>query len=276
VDAELTKYQKMIELYAIPWGLKILAALAIFFIGRMIAKYIIKLLKKVMTRANVDATLSNFLGNIAQAVLTIIILIAALEQVGVDTSSVLAMFAAAGLAVGLAFKDSLSNFASGVMLILFQPFKLGDFIEAAGVAGSVESIRIFSTLLKTGDNREIIVPNSQIYSGIITNYSARATRRIDLVIGIGYSDNIGTAKSLIEDILGKETRILADPAPVIMVLELGESSIDIAVRPWVNSADYWDVRAALLQTIKEAFDAKGISIPFPQRDVHLFQTGQAL
>lgn len=271
METNLSEYQKLIETYALPWSLKILAALAIFFIGRIIAKFIIKAIKNLMARANVDATLRDFLGNIGQTALTIVIIIAALEQVGINTSSVLAIFAAAGLAIGLAFKDSLSNFASGVMLIMFKPFKLGDFVEAAGVAGSVESIRIFSTVMKTGDNREITVPNSQIYGGIITNYSARDTRRIDLVIGIGYSDNIGTAKQIIEDIISKEARILPDPAPVIMVLELGESSIDIAVRPWVKSEDYWDVRASLLQTIKESFDSKGISIPFPQRDVHLFQ-----
>ncbi len=271
MEINLEEYQSLIETYAIPWGIKIIAAIAIFVIGRYLSKIIVRLLKKVMIKAKLDETISNFLGSIAQAILTVVVIIAALEQLGVNTTSVLAIFAAAGLAVGLAFKDSLSNFASGIMLILFKPFKLGDFVEAAGVSGVVENIRIFNTVMKTGDNREITVPNSQIYGGIITNFSARETRRIDLVIGIGYDDNIGTAKQLIQDIISQESRILSDPEPTIMVLELGESSIDIAVRPWVNSGDYWVVRADLLQTIKEKFDAEGLSIPYPQRDLHLHQ-----
>ena len=271
MDINIEKYQGLIDTYAIPWGIKIIAAIAIFIIGRFIAKLIVNVLKKVMVKAKLDETLTNFLGSIVQSILTVVIVIAALEQLGVDTTSVLAIFAAAGLAVGLAFKDSLSNFASGIMLILFKPFQLGDFIEAAGVSGTIESINIFNTVMKTGDNREITVPNSQIYGGIITNFSARDTRRIDLVIGIGYDDNIGTAKTLIQDILEQDSRILPEPESVIMVLELGESSIDIAVRPWVKSGDYWATRASLLQTIKEKFDAEGLSIPYPQRDLHLHQ-----
>lgn len=271
MEADISKYQELISTYAIPWGIKIIAALAIFVIGRFLAKLIVKALKKVMGKANVDETLRDFLGSIAQAVLLVVVIIAALEQLGVDTTSVLAVFAAAGLAVGLAFKDSLSNFAAGVMLIMFKPFTNGDFVEAAGVMGTVESIKIFNTVMRTGDNRVIMIPNSQIYSGIITNFSARDTRRIDLVIGIGYDDNIGQAKNIIENIIANDSRILKDPAPTIMVLELGESSIDIAVRPWVNSGDYWIVRADLLQTIKETFDAEKISIPYPQQDVHLHQ-----
>ena len=268
----MDKYQKLIEIYAIPWAIKIIAAVTIYIIGRIIAKYIVKVVKNIMTRANVEATLSNFLGTLIQAALTVIIIIAALEQLGVDTTSVLAVFAAAGLAIGLAFKDSLSNFAAGIMLILFKPFKLGDFIDAASVSGVVEQIRIFNTVMRTGDNREITIPNSQIYSGIITNFSARDTRRIDLVIGIGYDDNIGTAKQLITEIINNDGRVLKEPATNIMVLELGDSSIDIAVRPWVKSEDYWDTRADLLQTIKETFDNQGISIPYPQREIHMTQS----
>ena len=269
METNLTEYQKLIEAYAIPWAIKIIAAIIIFIIGRFFAKLIVQAIKKVMTKAKIEDTLRDFLGNIIQAILMVVIVIAALEQLGIDTTSVLAIFAAAGLAIGLAFKDSLSNFSSGIMLILFRPFKLGDFVEAAGTAGVVEHIQIFNTILRTGDNREITIPNSHIYSGIITNFSARDTRRIDLVIGIGYDDNIGTAKKLIEDIIKNDERLLADPAPTIMVLELGESSVDIAVRPWVNSADYWPVRADLLQSIKETFDKEGISIPYPQRDLHM-------
>lgn len=260
-----------IENYAIPWGIKIIAAVAIFIIGRIVARFIVKTVKKFMAKANIEPTLSEFLGSILQSVLIIVIIIAALEQLGVNTNSVLAIFAAAGLAIGLAFKDSLSNFAAGIMIILFRPFKLGDFIEAAGVSGTIEQIRIFNTVMKTGDNREITVPNSKIYSDVIVNFSARDTRRIDLVIGIGYDDNIGTAKKLIEKIISADSRLLTDPEPKIMVTELGDSSVNMAVRPWVNSSDYWPARADLLQTIKETFDAEGISIPYPQRDIHMAQ-----
>ena len=272
METNLDAYQKLIETYAIPWGIKIIAAIAIFLVGRILARIIVSTIKKVMTRAKVEETLHEFLGNIIQAVFMVVITIAALEQLGVDTTSVLAVFAAAGLAVGLAFKDSLSNFAAGIMVILFKPFKLGDFVEAAGVSGVIEQIGIFNTLMRTGDNREITVPNGHIYSDVITNFSARETRRIDLVIGIGYDDNIGLAKTTLEEILNNDGRILSDPAPTIMVLELGASSIDIAVRPWVKSADYWATRADLLQNIKETFDDKNISIPYPQRDIHMIQS----
>jgi small conductance mechanosensitive channel len=263
--------QEIISSYVIPWGINIILALAVFVIGRWLASMIVRGVKRLMKKADMDKALIGFLSSILNAVLLVVVVIAALEQLGVNTTSVLAVFAAAGLAVGLALKDSLSNFSAGVMLIIFKPFKVGDFVDAAGIAGVVEVIRIFNTQLRTGDNREIIVPNAQIYGGIITNFSAREQRRIDLVIGIGYEDDIRVAKQILEEILQAEERILKEPAPVILVSELGESSVDLAVRPWVNSADYWDVRSDLLETIKREFDAKGISIPYPQRDVHLHQ-----
>ena len=263
--------QEIISNYVIPWGINIILALAVFVIGRWLASMIVRGVKRLMKKANMDKALIGFLSSILNAVLLVVVVIAALEQLGVNTTSVLAVFAAAGLAVGLALKDSLSNFSAGVMLIIFKPFKVGDFVEAAGISGVVEVIRIFNTQLRTGDNREIIVPNAQIYGGIITNFSAREQRRIDLVIGIGYEDDIRTAKQILEEILQAEERVLKEPTPVILVSELGESSVDLAVRPWVNSADYWDVRSDLLETIKREFDAKGISIPYPQRDVHLQQ-----
>lgn len=272
MDWEAINIQEIISTYIIPWGINIILAFAVFVVGRWLANMIVRGVKRLMKKANMDEALIGFLSSILNAVLLVVVVIAALEQLGVNTTSVLAVFAAAGLAVGLALKDSLSNFSAGVMLIIFKPFKVGDFIEAAGIAGVVEVIRIFNTQLRTGDNREIIVPNSQIYSGIITNFSAREQRRIDLVIGIGYEDDIRAAKQILESILQAEERILKDPAPVILVSELGESSVDLAVRPWVTSADYWNVRSDLLETIKREFDAKGISIPYPQRDVHMHQT----
>ena len=260
---------ELLSQYIVPWGIKIVSAILIYVIGRWVAKIIVNSVVKILAKSNVDESLTRFAGNIIGAVLTIFILIAAIEQLGVDTTSIMAIFAAAGLAVGLALKDSLSNFSAGVMLILFKPFKLGDLVNAGGSTGVIEEIQIFNTVMRTGDNQEIIIPNSHIYGGSITNISARETRRIDLVIGIGYDDNIGTAKSLIEEIIASNSLILSEPAPTIMVLELGESCIDIAVRPWVKTGDYWGVRAELLQTIKETFDEKGISIPYPQRDVHM-------
>ncbi len=260
-----------VNLYIIPWGLRILGALAILLIGRWLARRLVALSRRLMDRSGMDATLSTFLCNMLNALLLAVVVIAALDQLGVQTTSLLAVLGAAGLAVGLALKDSLSNFASGVLLILFQPFRVGDFIEAAGVSGTVEAVGIFNTTLRTGDNRTIIVPNSQIYSGTIVNNSARPTRRIDLVIGIGYEDDIRKARRLLEELLQKDERILDDPAPAVALAELADSSVNFNVRPWVRTEDYWSVRSDLLQAIKETFDAEDISIPYPQQDVHLFQ-----
>jgi len=264
-----------LALYVIPWGSRILFALLIFLIGRWIAKRLVKVLRKIMERASLDDMLVNFLSNIAYMALLVVVVLATLEQLGVNTTSALAIFGAAGLAIGLALQGSLSNFAAGSMLVFFRPFKTGDFVEAAGITGVVEEIRIFNTLLRTPDNREIIVPNGQIYDGTIINYSARDTRRIDLVIGIGYDDDLKQAKSVMEDIIAADERILKDPASAVMLLELADSSVNFAVRPWVNSGDYWDVRADLLENIKTTFDAKGISIPYPQQDVHMHEVGKA-
>ncbi|MCU7906977.1 MAG: mechanosensitive ion channel [Candidatus Thiodiazotropha sp. (ex Epidulcina cf. delphinae)] len=261
----------LLNTYVIPWGAKIVMALLVLMIGRWLAGMLIGMLKKIMVKGNIDHMLVGFLGNIAYAALLAVVVLAALEQLGVNTTSALAILGAAGLAVGLALKDSLASFAAGVMLIIFRPFKLGDFVEAGGVAGIVEDIRIFHSVLRTGDNREITMPNAQIYGGTIINYSARETRRIDLVIGIGYNDNIKKARDLIKGILEGEETVLKEPAPTVMLLELGESSVDFAVRPWVKSSDYWTTRADLLEAIKAAFDKEGISIPYPQRDVHMIQ-----
>lgn len=257
--------------YIIPWGTKIILALLVFIIGRMIAKLLTAAMEKVMVKGKVDEMLVSFLSNIAYTALLAVVVLAALEQLGVNTTSALAILGAAGLAVGLALKDSLASFAAGVMLIIFRPFKLGDFVEAGGATGVVEEIRIFHTVLKTGDNREVTMPNAQIYGGTITNYSARETRRIDMVIGISYGDDIKLARDLINQVLETDASVLKEPAPTVMLLELGASSVDFAVRPWVKSGDYWTTRAALLEAIKACFDKEGISIPYPQQDIHLFQ-----
>lgn len=268
---ESINIQAIIDSYVIPWGINILLALAIFIVGRWLSHMIVRIVKRLMRKTNVDDVLVGFLSSILNSVLLVVVIIATLEQLGVNTTSLVAVFAAAGLAVGLALKDSLSNFSAGIMLIIFKPFKPGDYVEAAGIAGVVEMISIFNTLLRTGDNREIIVPNSQIYSGVITNFSAREQRRIDLVIGIGYEDDIKTAKQVLQNILESEERILKEPVPVILVNELGENSVDLAVRPWVKREDYLNVRSDLLENIKQEFDAASISIPYPQREMHIRQ-----
>lgn len=262
----------LINMYVIPWTIRIVTAAAIWIIGKWIAEKLTGVLRKVMARAGIDVMLVQFLGNIINTVLLVVVIIAALDHLGVPTTSMLAVFGAAGLAVGLALKDSLGNFASGVMLITFRPFKVGDFIEAGGISGVPEEIRIFSTVMRTPDNRLIIVPNGQIANGVIINYNAKPTRRLDLVFGIDYGDDIHKAKSIIERIIGEDDRILKDPAPLVAVGELADSSVNINVRPWVNTEDYWTVRADLLEKIKLAFDAEGVTIPFPQRDVHIHET----
>jgi small conductance mechanosensitive channel len=263
--------ETVINSYVIPWGTKVVMALLVFLIGRWLAKVLTRALQKLMTKGQVDPMLVSFLGNIAHAAMLAVVVLAALEQLGVNTTSALAILGAAGLAVGLALKDSLTSFAAGVMLIIFRPFKLGDFVEAGGEAGVVEDIRIFHCVFKSGDNREITMPNAQIYGGTIVNYSARETRRIDLVIGIGYNDDIKKARNLIKQLLDSDDTVLKDPEPTIMLLELGESSVDLAVRPWVKTEDYWTTRAALLERIKTTFDLEGVNIPYPQRDIHMIQ-----
>lgn len=251
------------------WGMRIVAAVLIFVIGRIIAKRLAALASSAMGRANVDATLVNFLRSIIYMTLLIVVALAAVSKLGVDTTSFFAILGAAGLAVGLALKDSLSNFSAGTMLVFFRPFKVGDYVDAGGVAGTVDGISIFNTIMKTPDNRVITVPNSQIYGGTITNFSAMATRRIDLVFGVGYDDNVASAKEIMMSILEADERILKDPAPQVMMLELADSSVNFAVRPWVASGDYWAVRADVLEKIKKALEDAGLSIPYPQRDVHL-------
>jgi small conductance mechanosensitive channel len=266
---ENINFEELGSNYLIPWGINLLMAILIFIIGRMIAKILVRLLRKILVRAEMDKILINFIASITKTALLLFVIIASIDQLGVDTTSLIAVLGAAGLAVGLALQGSLQNFASGVLLIVFRPFREGDFIEAAGISGVVEHITIFNTILRTGDNREMIVPNGEIYKGTIINYSARDTRRIDMVFGIGYDDDINKARKIINDILERDARILKDPAALIAVSELADSSVNFVVRPWVNSGDYWPVRFALTEQIKLAFDESGISIPYPQMDVHL-------
>lgn len=259
------------DLIVIPWTLRILTAAAIWFIGKWIAGRITRMFRMVLTRAKVDTLLVHFLGNIIHAILLAVVVLAGLDHLGVPTTSMLAVFGAAGLAVGLALRDSLANFASGIMLILFRPFKVGDFIEAGGVSGVPEEIRIFSTVIRTPDNRVIIVPNGNIANDRIINFNALPTRRIDLVINVSYADDLLHAKRVLGRVMHEDPRILAEPAPVVTVAELAEHCVAINVRPWVRTEDFWPVRADLLERIRLAFDTEALTVPFPQREVVMRQ-----
>ncbi|MGI9275107.1 MAG: mechanosensitive ion channel family protein [Endozoicomonas sp.] len=252
-------------------GVNLLIAILIYFFGKWLASHLVRVIDKIMLRRQLDEVLRQFISSILSTLFTFVIALIALEQLGVDTTSLLALLGAAGLAVGLALKDSLSNFASGVMLILFKPFKSGDYVEAGGSTGVVEKVGMFTTQMRTGDNREINVPNANIYGSTIVNYSAKPTRRIDLVIGIGYEDDLKKARDILQRIVDANDRVLKDPATVIAVSELADSSVNFVVRPWVKSEDYWGVRWDLTEQIKLTFDAEGISIPYPQQDVHVHQ-----
>lgn len=253
------------------YGLKIVGAIALLIIGRIVIGILTGVVRRLTKRANTDQTLARFIVSLTKIALLTFLFIAVLGTLGVETASFIAVVGAAGLAIGFALQGSLANFASGVMLIIFRPFKAGDYVEAGGTSGSVEAIQIFNTIMKTPDNKKVIVPNSKITSDTITNFSAMDTRRLDLVFGIGYNDDIKKAKATLERLLGEESRVLKDPAPTVAVLELADSSVNFAVRPWVKTSDYWGVYFDITEKVKLTFDAEGISIPFPQQDVHMHQ-----
>ena len=267
MDAITTKLQEWIAAY----GLKIVGAVLILVIGRWVAKLIRKLVVQLMRRSKIDETLTAFVASLAYIGMMTFVILAALRNLEIETTSFIAVIGAAGLAIGFALQGSLANFAAGVLMIIFKPFKVGDFIEAGGVAGIVEEIQIFTTQLKTPDNKTIIVPNAKVTSDNIVNYSAKDTRRVDMVVGVSYGDDLGKVKNVLEQIVHEDDRILKEPEPTIGVLELADSSVNFAVRPWVKTADYWGVMFDTNRKVKERFDAEGISIPFPQRDVHVFQ-----
>ena len=256
------------------WGVKLVAALLILLIGNWLAKKMAALFVKVMDRNEIDVTLTKFLRNIIYYALLTAVIIAAAGQLGINTTSFLTVVGAAGLAIGLALKDSLANFSAGVMLILFRPFKVGDAVTVAGETGVVEEITIFNTVINTPDNQKKIIPNGIVASGTITNITANDTRRIDMVFGIGYGDDIKAAERLLVDLVKAEPKVLTDPKPTVAVAELADSSVNFVVRPWVKTDDYWDVKFSLTEKIKLAFDEAGISIPFPQQDVHMHQVVQ--
>lgn len=255
--------------YAIPWGINIAMAIVIYVVGRLVVGVILSLFRRVMAKSKYDAMLVDFLEAIISAVLMLFVIVASLDQLGVDTTSLVAILGAAGLAIGLSLQDSLKNFAAGVMLLVFKPFKSGDFVEAGGTSGTVNKIGIFTTTMTSPDNKEIIVPNGGIYGDNITNYSAKDTRRVDMVVGIGYDADLLKAKKILQEMIAADERVLKEPEPKIAVSELADSSVNFIVRPWVNAADYWGVKFDFTEAVKLRFDQEGISIPFPQMDVHL-------
>ncbi|MGK0456159.1 MAG: small conductance mechanosensitive channel [Zhongshania aliphaticivorans] len=253
------------------YGMKVMAAILILIVGLWLARKVEALFVKSLTKKEFDATLVSFFANILHGAIVVFVIVAAISKIGVETTSFAALVASAGLAIGLALQGSLSNFAAGVLLILFKPFQVGDAIKTDGETGVVVEVGLLATELKTFDNIKLVMPNSTIMNGAITNFSANPTRRIDLTIGVGYGDDLNKAQKIILDLIKADERILEDPEPQVLVTNLGESSVDFSVRPWVNSADFWSVKCDLTKNIKETFDAEEISIPFPQRDVHLIQ-----
>jgi small conductance mechanosensitive channel len=262
------------EARLIPFGINLFVALLVFYVGRAIARFLTNTFHKV-TAKKIDESLRKFTGSVIYSFLLAVVIIAALERLGVRTTAAIAILGAAGLAIGLAFQGTLGNLASGVLLMVFRPFKVGDLVTAGGHTGVVGEISVFTTTMKTPDNKIIIIPNGAVAGGSITNYTAEGTRRIDLVIGVGYGDDLNKAKEVLETTVAKDERVLKEPATQVAVAELGASSVDFVVRPWVNVADYWDVKFALTKAIKEALDEAGLNIPYPQRDLHIIDRSAA-
>lgn len=265
---DINKYTDMAITYGSEYGLKIIAAIAIFVIGKWVANKLTALIKKMMLKAKIDETLVEFSESIIYFSILLMVIIAALNQLGVNTTSFVAVFGAATLAIGLALQGSFSNIGAAVLIILFRPFKVGDVIEAAGATGTVTDINLFSTVITPVDKSTVIVPNSAIIAGNIINFSNRQERRVDHVFGIGYDDDLKLAKETLMEIIHADTRILHEPAPMVAVSELADSSVNFVVRAWTKTDDYWDVYFDMLEKVKLTFDEKGISIPYPQMDVH--------
>lgn len=252
------------------FAISLLVAIAILVVGSLVAKIVRGIILKATAKKNLDPTVSNFVASFGHALLMTFVIIAALGSLGVPVASFVAIIGAVGLAVGLALQGSLANFAAGFLMIIFRPFKKGDYVEGGGTAGVVDEIQIFTTILNTPDNKKVIVPNAKMMGDNITNYSAKDTRRIDLTFGIGYGDDIPKAKAVLMKIVEGDERVLKEPAPQILVGELGDSSVNLIMRVWLKSGDYWSFNFDTIEKVKLTFDKEGISIPFPQRDVHLF------
>ncbi|MDY4712758.1 mechanosensitive ion channel domain-containing protein [Actinobacillus minor] len=262
-------FDTMLNDWIIPYGTKVLLAIAIFVIGKWLARLISKLLGKAALASTKDEMLQSFVRSISYFLLLLIVVIAALSQLGINTSSLVALIGAAGLAIGLSLQNSLQNFAAGVMLLIFKPFKKGDLIETGGMSGTVEEMGLLVLELRTGDNKTVLIPNGKVFSDSIVNYSANETRRIDFIFDISYDADIAQAKSIVADILANEQNVLKDPAPVIAVSALAANSVQLVVRPWVNTPNYWATYWGIMEKVKLAFDEAGIAIPYNQMDIHI-------
>ncbi|GIT35105.1 MAG: mechanosensitive ion channel protein [Gammaproteobacteria bacterium] len=267
---DTTEIINSITQIAADFGLRLLYAVLIIFVGRWVVKLLLKIIKSALEKTTVEETVRIFVANLLSTLLMVIIFIAAINQLGIETTSIIAMLGAAGLAIGLALQGSLANFAAGILIVIFRPYKVGDYIEAGSAAGTVLDIQIFSTVLKTPDNKVVVVPNGTIMDSSIINYTGQETRRVDIIASCGYEDDIDKVKDILQDILNQDERILKEPEPRIAVSELADNSINFIVRPWVNSSDVLSVKYSILEQIKKRFDAEGISIPYPQRDVHIY------
>ena len=267
------EYANIAKDYALEYGPPLLLAIVVLIVGLWIIKRVVNLVNRSLDKSETDPTLAKFLGSLISIIFKALLFISVASMVGIETTSFVAILGAAGLAVGLALQGSLANFAGGVLILLFRPYKVGDFVDAQGVAGVVNEIQIFNTVILTPDNKRIIVPNGAISNGIITNFSAEETRRVDFVFGIGYGDDIGKAKATLARIVAEDDRIFKDPEPTIVVSELADSSVNFTVRVWANAADYWGIYFDTTEKVKLVFDQEGISIPFPQQDVHMHQVG---
>ncbi len=272
VDFDWAGLWVQVKTLGVDFAINIIIAIAIFFVGRMIARAIAKGLRTLMQSQEVDKILESFVGNLVYWMLMTFVIIAAIGRLGIQTTSLIAIMAAGGLAVGLSLQGSLANFAAGVLIVMFRPYRVGDFVEAAGIAGTVLDVQILTTILKTGDNKQIVVPNGQIMGSIITNYSANETRRIDMVFGVSYDDDLDKVRSTIEDLVAAEDRITDDPPCLIAVSELADSSVNFVVRPWVKTSDYWGVKFDFTEAVKKRFDKEGISFPYPQQDIHIISS----
>jgi small conductance mechanosensitive channel len=263
---------QQIAFFVTTYGIKIIGAIVILILGRIAAGVARRIVGRLLEKAQTDPAVISFVRNLTYILILVFAVLAALAKFGIQTASFVAILAAAGFAVGFALQGSLANFAAGVLILTLRPFKVGDYIMGAGQAGTVKEIGLFTTEFSTPDNVKILVPNGKLFGDVITNWSVYDTRRVDLVVGIGYNSDIQKAYEVIEGLLKEDSRILAEPAPQIAVSELADSSVNFVVRPWVNRADYWSVKFDLTRKIKEAFDVNGIEIPFPQRVVHMVST----
>ena len=269
VSLDVNKYYDLAIQYAAEYGLKIIGAIIIFYVGKMVANGLRTLIEKALKHQNVEVTLIEFAGSAIYYGLMAVVLLAAISNIGIQTTSFMAILGAAGLAIGLALKDTLSNIGSAVVILVFRPFKVGDYINAGGAEGVVDRISLFTTTISPVDNRMIIVPNSAITAGNITNFSSKAVRRVDHAVGIGYGEDIKKAKEVMYGVIEKSKHTISDPEPLVAVTDLGDSSVNFTVRAWVNSADYWTAYFEIIEEVKYALDEAGISIPFPQMDVHM-------